>query len=72
MHCALCIDQDDLVEKGNQVAHMGRIYRSAIRVFVWHERGNQWYGPGPLHEMHKYHDSQAVEHGVVQLAAFSW
>jgi hypothetical protein len=51
---------------------MGRIYRSAIRVFVWHERGNQWYGPGPLHEMHKYHDSQAVEHGVVQLAAFSW
>ena len=32
---ALCINQDDLEEKGNQVARMGHIYRNASRVVVW-------------------------------------
>lgn len=32
---ALCINQDDLQEKGHQVAHMGRIYREATCVVVW-------------------------------------
>lgn len=32
---ALCINQDDLGEKGHQVANMGQIYRNARRVIVW-------------------------------------
>jgi hypothetical protein len=32
---ALCINQDDLEEKGNQVARMGRVYREASQVIVW-------------------------------------
>lgn len=32
---ALCINQDDLKEKGHQVAQMGRLYREATRVVVW-------------------------------------
>lgn len=32
---ALCINQDDLEEKGRQVAHMGHIYRNASCVVVW-------------------------------------
>lgn len=31
---ALCINQEDLGEKGHQVAHMGDIYREANRVVV--------------------------------------
>ena len=32
---ALCINQDDLEEKGHQVARMGRVYREASQVIVW-------------------------------------
>jgi hypothetical protein len=32
---ALCINQEDLEEKGNQVARMGHVYRNASRVIVW-------------------------------------
>jgi len=32
---AICMNQDDLEEKGNQVARMGHVYRNASRVIVW-------------------------------------
>ncbi|KAF2623123.1 HET-domain-containing protein [Macroventuria anomochaeta] len=32
---ALCINQEDLEEKGHQVARMGRVYHEANRVIVW-------------------------------------
>lgn len=32
---ALCIDQDNLVEKSSQVEMMGKIYQAAERVIVW-------------------------------------
>jgi hypothetical protein len=32
---AVCINQLDPVEKGHQVAQMGRIYENAERVVVW-------------------------------------
>ncbi|KAH7090310.1 heterokaryon incompatibility protein-domain-containing protein [Paraphoma chrysanthemicola] len=32
---ALCINQDDLQEKGHQVARMGQTYRNADQVIVW-------------------------------------
>lgn len=32
---ALCINQDDLQEKAQQVAHMGRVYSGASQVVVW-------------------------------------
>ncbi|KAJ4244035.1 hypothetical protein NW762_014648 [Fusarium torreyae] len=32
---AICINQQDLVERGRQVAQMGDIYRTATRVVVW-------------------------------------
>jgi hypothetical protein len=32
---AICINQDDLEEKGHQVAGMGHVYREADRVVVW-------------------------------------
>jgi hypothetical protein len=32
---ALCINQDDMMERNHQVARMGDIYRNATRVIVW-------------------------------------
>ena len=32
---AICINQDDLLERSHQVSFMGEIYRAAIRVCVW-------------------------------------
>jgi len=32
---AICINQDDLVEKGHQVQRMGSIYRSSGKVLIW-------------------------------------
>ncbi|KAF2117968.1 heterokaryon incompatibility protein-domain-containing protein [Lophiotrema nucula] len=32
---AICINQDDLKERGHQVAHMGQIYKTAKQVIVW-------------------------------------
>lgn len=32
---AICINQDDLKEKGHQVGRMGQIYRDAAQVIVW-------------------------------------
>ena len=32
---ALCINQEDLAEKSEQVKNMGRVYRNAMKVLVW-------------------------------------
>lgn len=32
---AVCINQEDIIERGQQVAAMGQIYRSARKVIVW-------------------------------------
>ncbi|KAH6866447.1 heterokaryon incompatibility protein-domain-containing protein [Alternaria rosae] len=42
----ICINQDDLEEKGHQVAIMGDIYRSAKCVLIY--IGSEDYGDGPL------------------------
>jgi len=32
---AICINQDDLIERGHQVRLMGRAYQEASRVLIW-------------------------------------
>ncbi|KAF4337340.1 heterokaryon incompatibility [Fusarium beomiforme] len=32
---ALCIDQNNIKERGHQVNHMGEIYKKAIKVIIW-------------------------------------
>ena len=41
----ICINQDDLNEKGHQVAMMGEIYRSATRVLIYVGSGDDGHGP---------------------------
>jgi hypothetical protein len=41
----ICINQKDLEEKGYQVAMMGQIYRSAIRVLIYISSDDDGHGP---------------------------
>src|SRR6266487_6830888 len=37
---AICINQDDVVERSRQVQNMSRIFESAMRVVIWLGEGN--------------------------------
>ncbi|KAJ9616572.1 hypothetical protein H2200_000291 [Cladophialophora chaetospira] len=39
---AICINQENIIERNHSVAHMGKIYASATRVLCW--LGPQWRG----------------------------
>jgi hypothetical protein len=42
---ALCINQNNIVEKGNEVSKMKRIYQSTARLFVWLGEKDEWSDP---------------------------
>jgi hypothetical protein len=56
---AICIKQDDDIEKAQQIPLMGDIYSEAHTVFIWLGKGNartdramSWLGSAGLHEYH--------------------
>lgn len=65
---AICINQEDLNERGNHVQHMAMIYTLPNRVIVWlgeaEDRSDQ-----ALEEVHKSADGQpAGKHQNIQYA----
>ena len=56
---AICINQDDLREKGHQVKQMGYIYKAAEEVLIW--LGPGYEGTDTLLESFSWIDAKATE-----------
>lgn len=72
---ALCINQDDLLEKSHQVTKMGRVFRDAKEVLIW--LGVDWTSGDPAVELdtwQRYHKAFPSSEGRLwtQLERVTW
>lgn len=63
---ALCINQDDVAERGDQVQNMASIYSQARRTLVWLGSREAGLMSNPLHLLARYNVESAISKAVFQ------